>query len=40
MPQSSAIVAFVMLAFLVFITQKGELRTYMGLLLGTTTPGH
>lgn len=36
MPQSSAIFAAIGLAFLLFITQRGELRLYMGFLLGTT----
>lgn len=36
MPQSSAIFAFLAIAFLVFITQKGELRIYWGLLVGNT----
>lgn len=36
MPQSSAIFAFLAVAFLVFITQKGELRIYWGLLTGNT----
>lgn len=38
MPQSSAIFAFVAIAFLVFITQRGELRSYMGFFFGTTAP--
>lgn len=36
MPQSSAIFAFLAIAFLVFITQRGELRVYWGLLVGNT----
>lgn len=36
MPQSSAIFAFLAVAFLVFITQKGELPVYWGLLIGNT----
>lgn len=35
LPQSSVILATLALAFLVFITQRGELGTYMGFLFGT-----
>jgi len=35
MPQSSVIFFFIAAAFLVFITQRGELRTYLGFLYGT-----
>lgn len=34
MNQSSAIFAFLAIAFIVFVTQRGELRTYMGFLFG------
>jgi hypothetical protein len=34
MPQTSAIVAFLLVAFLVYITMRGQLRTYMGFLFG------
>lgn len=36
MPQTSAIMAFLAAAFLVFITQRGELRLYWGMLVGNT----
>lgn len=36
MNQSNAIFAALTIAFLVFITIRGELRTYMGFLLGAT----
>lgn len=32
--QSNVIAAFLLVAFLVFITMRGELPTYIGLLLG------
>jgi hypothetical protein len=32
--QSSVIFGFLFFAFLVFVTMRGELRTYMGFLLG------
>lgn len=38
MSQSTAILAFLGLAFLVFVTQRGELRLYMGFLIGTVQP--
>lgn len=41
MQQSNAIFAFVFIAFLFFITARGELRKYMGFLFsspGATTP--
>jgi hypothetical protein len=34
MRQSSVIVFFLFAAFIVFITQRGELPTYLGLLIG------
>jgi Kef-type K+ transport system membrane component KefB len=34
MRQSSVIVFFLFAAFVVFITQRGELPTYLGLLIG------
>ncbi len=37
MAQSSAIFAFLAIAFVVFITQRGELRVYMGFLLGNVS---
>jgi hypothetical protein len=38
MSQSSAIFFFIAAAFLVFITQRGELRSYLGFLYGTDAP--
>jgi hypothetical protein len=38
MSQSNVIFAFIFLAFLFFITARGELRKYMGYLLSTPTP--
>lgn len=35
MPQSSVIFGYLFVAFLIFITMRGELRRYMGFLLGT-----
>lgn len=37
MQQSNAIFAFLFIAFLVFITMKGELPLYMGFLFGTSS---
>lgn len=34
MGQSNVVFGFLFVAFLVFITMKGELRTYMGFLIG------
>lgn len=34
MAQSNAIFAFMFAAFVVFVTMRGELPTYMGFLLG------
>lgn len=36
--QSSVIVASLVLAFIVFITMRGELRTYLGFFFGGGTP--
>lgn len=36
MTQSNVILAFIALAFFIFITMRGELRTYMGFLFGST----
>lgn len=33
MPQSNVIFAYLLAAFLIFITMRGELRIYMGLLI-------
>lgn len=42
MSQSASIFAFLAVAFIVFITQRGELPVYMGFLLGnvSTTPSN
>jgi hypothetical protein len=34
MPQSSVIIGFLFVAFIVFITMRGELRKYWGFLVG------
>lgn len=39
MPQSSVIAAYLMIAFLVFITMRGELQAYMGFLLSSPAVG-
>lgn len=36
MPQSNVIFAFLAVAFVIFITMRGELRLYMGFLLGSS----
>lgn len=38
MPQSNVIMAFVFAAFIVFVTQRGELPVYLGFLLATPKP--
>lgn len=37
MSQSTVIVAFLAAAFLIFITQRGSLRTYLGFLFGNVS---
>lgn len=34
MPQSNIIFAYLLIAFVVFVTMRGELTSYWGLLLG------
>lgn len=38
MNQSNRIFAFLALAFVIFITMRGELRTYYGFIVGCGTP--
>ncbi len=38
MSQSNIIAAYLFIAFVIFITMRGELRTYLGFFVGGGTP--